>query len=234
MCRLISQQIHNARVKVIPQALKPLTILRSSQDGSEIMRAKKLFIFSLVCEDKAKYILQQPQMADTKTSAANNIAVLDFNTTKSLLEIAHICSFEAYSSSEEWNLIIDGKNSIEKSICIFIDIVLYGPLDGYQMVGDILTTQKIFLQEPDYKKSGINYRNPHFLDLSAVQPITVDLARKLSIEPGLDGHFDLSEEDITSQALLKQKIATAFSNMTRAQNLTRIAADIRIRTRLLP
>ena len=97
--------------------------------------------------------------------------------------------------------------------------------------------KKVFLQEPDYWDLNLDYSNPHLLDLSFVYPeVQTDLEQSRSSFFDFDIQFqdDFSEQLATPQSLLKERIATAFKNMTRAQSLKRISADIRIHTSLKP
>jgi hypothetical protein len=152
-----------------------------------------------------------------------------------LSKIASFCTFEAYSSPEHWTPIFDRTATIEKNTFILVDISLYGLPMHCLEVGGVLTNEKVYLQEPDYLRPGFNYRNPHFLDLSEVHPeekVTVGPSDSLFIGADFGIHLEAPEDLGTIQTPLKQKITTAFKNTTRAENLRRIAADIRISTPL--
>lgn len=223
---------------MLPQAVEPLKALRSARINHEMLKQQNIHLFKVFCEaDGPRFLLQPPKTPDEEMHSADNIAVLNRDTSSILSEIAAFCTLEAYSSSEPWDLIASGTTTIEKNTYILVDIILYGPQMDCHEVGEILTAKKVYLQEPDYWKPGLGYNNPHFLDLSAIHPeahATLDPSRSSLLQMDVEFHLELSEEQVVTQALLKQKIATAFKNMTRAQNLKRIAADIRIRTPLLP
>lgn len=223
---------------MLPQALEPLRVLQSAQANSEILKQQEIYLFKVFCEgDGPTFLLQPPKTADEEMHPADNIAVLNRDASSILSEIAAVCKFEAYSPSKPWALITDGTAIMEKNTYILVDIILYGPQVHCREVGEILTAKKVYLQEPDYWQPGLDYNNPHFLDLSAVRSeahTTLDPLRSSLLQLDVGSQTELLEEQATTQALLKQKIATAFKNMTRAQNLKRITADIRIRTPLLP
>ena len=168
---------------------------------------------------------------------SQNIAILNKGHTDILLQLARICTFDAYSPSAAWDSIEIGKLSTEKQDFRLVDLLLYGPKGSYREVGQILDEKKAFLQEPDYRNPNRDYMNPHMLDLSAVQPeqrgdVEQSLPSFLPLGVGIQD--ELSWQIATPQVHLKDKIASAFRAMTRAQNLKRITADIRIRTKLKP
>jgi hypothetical protein len=220
---------------VLSQALEPLKMLQSGQSNSELLKERKLYLFKVFREDGSTILLQTPEAASNEPSPLNNIAVLNKGDTSILSELAGSCTFEAYSSSTQLNLIANETTIVEKNTFMLIDIVIYGPKRSAQEVGQLLDVKKVFLQEPDYWDLNLDYSNPHLLDLSSVYPeVQTDLEQSRSSFFDFDVQFqdDLSEQLATPQSLLKERIATAFKNMTRAQNLNRISADIRIRTSL--
>jgi SNF2 family DNA or RNA helicase len=104
-------------------------------------------------------------------------------------------------------------------------------------VGQYLNDKKVYLQEPDYWDFNFDYSNPHLLDLSCVA-----LESQTGLEESRSSFFELdiefqdyaSDQMATPQSILKERIATAFKNMTRAHNLKRTTADIRNQTILKP
>jgi hypothetical protein len=211
--------------------------MQSDHLGSEIDMHQDMFLFKVHFDkDGAKFLLQSPKASAEEINLADNIAVLNRETSNALSEIVTFCTFEAYSTSNSWTSFLGGIYTDEKSNYVLVDIVLYGPPEQCIEVGDILNGKKVYLQEPDYWQPGLKYMNPHFLDLDAVQPDSHSNTDPLSsslLQMGISFQSSLSEEQATNQKLLKQKIAAAFKGMTRAQNLKRITADIRIRTPLL-
>jgi len=223
---------------VLPQAAEPLRALQSAQTSSEVLKKQNIHLFTIFCEgDGLTFLLKPPKRENGEMHPADNIAVLNRDTSNILSEIATFCTFEAYSSSGPWALIAGGTTTNEKNTYILVDVILYGRQIDCREVGEILTAKRVYLQEPDYWQPGLGYNNPHFLDLSAVHPeahTTLDPLRSSLLQMDVKIQSELSEAQAATHALLKQKIAMAFKNMTRAQNLKRIAADIRIRTLLLP
>jgi hypothetical protein len=225
-------------VKVLPQAPEQLRRLQIVQANSETLEQQDIYVFKVCCEgDSQKFLLQPPKTVDEEIQPFDNIAVLNRESSSVLSHIASFCTFTAYSPVEPWTSIADGKTMIEKDTCILIDVVIYSHQEHCEEVGCILDTGKVYLQEPDYRDADLGYKNPHFMDLSTVHPGTnmdLDPLSSSLLQTDVGAQLQLSDEKVMTQALLKQKLAAAFKNMTRAQNLKRIAADIRVCTRLLP
>jgi hypothetical protein len=204
------------------------------QPDSELLKDQNLYLFKVARED-GSFLLQPPKKANEGTPPMENIAVLNKGDTAILSEIAHFCTFEAYSASAQWTPLANGITAIDKTTFLLVDVILYGPKRCLQDVGNILDEKKVFLQEPDYHDANLDYINPHLLDLSSVHPdpqIDLIQSRFSFLQSGVDFQDDLFGQIATPQSLLKESIATAFKNTTRAQNLKRIPADIRVRTSL--
>jgi hypothetical protein len=225
-------------VKVLPQALGLLRHLQILQANSEILEQQDIYVFKVCCEgDSQKFLLQPPKTVDGDFQPFDNIAVLNRESSTVLSDIASFCTFTAYSPVEPWISIADGTTMIEKETCILIDVVIYGRQEHCEEVGYILDTRKVYLQEPDYRDADLGYKNPHFMDLSTVHTgVNMDLDPLSSslLQTDVGVQLQLSDEQVMTQVLLKQKFAAAFKATTRAQNLKRIAADVRVRTPLLP
>ena len=229
--------MHKRRVKLLSHGLESLKRLQSGQPHLKLLEEQKLYLFNIFREDGSTFLLQTPDAATTDLNPLDNIAVLNKGDTSILSELEGFCTFQVYSPSAPWISIVKETKTVEKNTFILVDIVIYGPKRCAQEVGQLLDDKKVFLQEPDYWDLDFDYDNPHVLDLSSVYPeAQTDLEESRSSFFDLDVQFqdDLSSQMATPQSLLKERIATAFKNMTRAQNLKRISADIRIRTLLKP
>jgi len=219
---LTSKKIHKARVKILPQASEPLRAAHIDFDTSD---TKGFLVFKVVCEhraqlvqgtkkDSSKFILQ-PRSAATEINPTESIAVLNRESSDVLSEILEYCTFEAYCPPEPWA-------SIEENPHILVDVVLYGLRKHCREVGDILTNNKVYLQEPDFRQPGLDYHNPHFFDLSAVQPDEHSVLDPLSsslLQMGIDFKPGLSEEQAISQKLMKQKISVRNPFIQRSSQL---------------
>jgi hypothetical protein len=222
-------------VKVLPEAQIPLKTLQAAQADFESFKRLEIYLFQVLPGDIMSFLLPAPVTAEKEPHLANNIAVLNMETTSTLWEIAPFCTFEAYSSSDQWISMANGTTTIEKNTNVSVDVVVYGQQEFCQKVGRLLGDKKIFLQKPDYWEPNSRYENPHILDLAAIVPeVQVDLRQSRSsiLEWNVGSQNELAK-DLAIPQSLPQKISMAFDNTTRAQSLKRIAADIRIRTPLL-
>jgi len=196
---------------------------------------QNLYIFNVYRDEDSKNFLLQPlKNAGEEMAQFNSIAILNQEANRVLSEITLFCTFSAYSSTEQWDS-VDETSKAEKNTYVFIDLVVYGDQDISDKVGGILDSNKVFLQDPDHRNLSLVYENPHFMDLE-VDPnmhtgLDVSMLSFSQADTGIQLQF--SAEQATTQKLLKQKINSAFKTMTRAQNLKRTAANMRVRTPLL-
>lgn len=221
---------------MLPHALEPLKLISSTQNNSEIFNQRDIYSFDIFREDDGTGVLiQVPKSMDKERSSISNVAVLNQDASKIISELAAFCTFEAYSSRQLWTSIIDQTTKIEKKTYVLIDVILYGQPEHFQEIGEYLTSKKVYLQEPDYWQPGLRYKNPHFLDLSDVAKAvdsTLDLSTISFLQQETGLQLEPPEEFTPNRGILKQKIAAAFQNTTRAKNLNRIEADSRITTPL--
>ncbi len=213
--------------------------MRVTQTTLETVEQQDIYVFKVCREgDSQKFLLQPAKTADEEIQPFDNVAVLNRESSGILSHIASLCTFEAYSVIEPWISITNGTAMIEKDTCILVDVVIYGRREHCQDVSDILDIKRVYLQEPDYRNTHLGYKNPHFMDLSSLHlGSNADLDPLSSYLLQADVNFQqlqISSQQVMTQTLLKQKVAAAFKTMTRAQNLKRITADIRVRTHLLP
>lgn len=208
--------------------------MQAKQTSSETYKDQGIYLFNIVRQgDGAGFLLHAPT-ADMEPRPEETIAVLNKEAGNILSEISTLCTFEAYSSAADWTSITNGTIIIDENTYVFLDIVIYGQIKNSSQVGCLLDDKKIFLQEPDYRESTLGYKNPHLLDLDVVYPNVegdLDHSRSSLLQLDINLSDEVMSETVTSQTL-KQKIATAFKNTSRAQNLERIKADKRVLTTL--
>jgi hypothetical protein len=189
--------------------------------------------------DNQKFLLQPPRKMDEEAQLFDNVAVINRESSTVLSQIATFCTFEASCLIDPWTPISNGTTTIDKDTCVLVDIIIYGHPNHCDEVGDILSSRKTYLQEPDYRDTLCGYKNPHFLDLNSNHPVAdmdPDPLRisLLQTELGLQPR-EASNAKVSTQSLLKQKLETVFKTMTRSQNLKRVTADTnRVHTDLKP
>jgi hypothetical protein len=227
-------------VKVLPQAVRLLNRVRITQIVTQTLEIQDVYIFIVFSEgDNQKFLLQPPRKMDEEGQLFNNVAVINRESSTVLSQIAMFCTFEASCLIDPWTPISSGTTTIDKDTCVLVDIIIYGHPKNCDEVGDILSARKMYLQEPDYRKTLCGYKNPHFLDLNSNHPVA-DMDRDplrislLQTELGLQQQ-EASNAKALTQSLLKQKLAAVFKTMTRSQNLKGVTADTnRVHTDLKP
>jgi SWI/SNF-related matrix-associated actin-dependent regulator of chromatin subfamily A3 len=112
----------------------------------------------------------------------------------------------------------------EKDAIVRVQITFYGPRKSAQIIGRELSQMKIYLQRPDYVRTGADYENPHVLKLVDEQHTFLDVVVHKE---------DQSSEKATDNSL-KKVIADVYSSLTRDKNLQGFEGDERLKTALLP
>lgn len=111
----------------------------------------------------------------------------------------------------------------DKEAIVRAQINVYGPKEAACSVGREFSTNKIYLQRPDYIKGGISYENPHMLKIFDYSPSHFNVENDAN---------ETSSTDVP-EASFKDNIADVYSSLTRNQNLKGLEADERLRTPLL-
>ena len=115
----------------------------------------------------------------------------------------------------------------EQEAVVRVNINIYGPRSIARTIGLELSTQKIYLQRPDYIKPGVVYDNPHVLKLG-----TFDQTFQ-SQDPEIPEEKQPVSETEKAEAF-QRTINTIYSSLTRGQTLAGSEGDNRLRTQLLP
>jgi hypothetical protein len=218
-------------VKILPQALLPLQrLILEQQEPSQDASQCGVRIFQVTQEDNGgAYILQPPN--SRPSDPANSIAVINTRHGNILSQLAERqCFFDAYSASTDaWSGIANGQNDqnlIGKDAREVVDIVVYGQNQSANDIGDLLDSQSVFLQAPDYQDKNYGYHNPHMLDFNDLRTEQDDVVGGLVSTYGFSNlAIDSFDTALSSQTPLKTNFEMALKKMTRAQNLHRIKAD---------
>lgn len=227
-------------MKVFPQEPQLLTRVRRAHIVTQGLEEQNVYIFMIdSSEDSQKFLLQPPRDIDEETQSFNNVAVINRESSAVISQIVMYCTLEASCLTDNWSSFSNERTSSGSETCNLVDIIIYGHPKHCDEVGDILNAKKIYLQEPDYRDTRYGYKNPHFLELNPNHPVPDMDANSLKL-PLLSADLDYqqlepSNEKVSAQTLLKQKLAIVFNSMTRSQNLKRVTADTnRVHTILKP
>ncbi|ORY16159.1 SNF2 family N-terminal domain-domain-containing protein [Clohesyomyces aquaticus] len=117
-----------------------------------------------------------------------------------------------------------GRATKEKDAIVRVNINLYGPRNQAKQVGVHLSQNKVYLQRPDFLRSGCVYDNPHVLKLPQFQPS--EQACIVPVGTERDPAADKAE-------VFKKTISQVYSSLKRGQRLVGLEGDDRLRTSLL-
>ncbi|TVY44221.1 DNA repair protein [Lachnellula occidentalis] len=240
LTRLCYGMIHNVRVKLLPQAVELVkglqTTMANLASPSMVQSTQDFYVFDVCWCANGKSFLLKPPKIEGGVHPLESIAVLNQESYKVLSQIASVCTFAAYSPVETWTLVLNTTSKFDNPALILVDVVVYGTEDCLEEIGSILDAHRVFLQEPDYRDASLAYQNPHFMDLTPVRERSVDLSPSntaQALEDIISIRPQASAEQVMNSSILKQTIAAVFKTTTRARNLGRIAADVKVHTPLL-
>ncbi|KAF2128363.1 hypothetical protein P153DRAFT_357729 [Dothidotthia symphoricarpi CBS 119687] len=111
-----------------------------------------------------------------------------------------------------------------KDAIVRVQINIYGPQVCSQGVGQELSQQKVYLQRPDYIRTGAIYDNPHVLKLADFQLSNVQA--DWPAEGKITGEY--------VPETLKETMMDVYSLLTRSQCIKGLEGDKCLRTHLLP
>lgn len=204
----------------------------SEESLSPIVPSTNLSEVDLLFEDQCFFLLSR---------SSERLAVLNEATSKILQDISAMqgCYFKTYMADENWDDFLDNGNKPDKKLYSAVDIVLYGPPEARNTIGNLLSTARTYLQHPCYQEANTSYDNPHVLKLSALDttPQSLQTSIPALARVQVDSEMvDIAEIQINGespQSQVLRKATTVFDSLTRSKNLKRIEADIRIKTPLL-
>ena len=172
------------------------------------------------------------------------IAVLNQETGKVLQDLSSIksCRFEAYLATNSTSKILLPKDAKgQKKQFLELDIVLYGSDAVRNSIGTLLSRARLYLQHPCFKDPDTEYDNPHVLDLTNLfaesgvsTPENLGAKVPTIIPSDLSIHSSGDQDSVSANEELRNKLSRVFNSLTRYKSLTRLEADIKVTTPLLP
>ncbi|KAK8009963.1 hypothetical protein PG990_008928 [Apiospora arundinis] len=98
-----------------------------------------------------------------------------------------------------------------------VDINIYGSIEDAELVGERLSTAKVYLQDPDQGMQDIEYLNPHVLHFAGIEePVAAEAEPTLTA--GAQRKAPLEREQ---RATLPETVATLYQSLTRFRHLER-------------
>jgi SWI/SNF-related matrix-associated actin-dependent regulator of chromatin subfamily A3 len=188
--------------------------LRTSKDPS--LPGHCVFQVSKFGEHTFITFQDRKKVADVNTHLTK---VLDQLLTHETLQ------FDAIADVEPLQELISRTTKASDAVGRF-NINIYGPESKCQTVGRLLSTEKVYLQRPDYQRPGSVYNNPHFLNIPDADLLRNDInllhdnTRTVTYATDKDDRF-------------QKTIADVYSSLKRGTGLQRVEGDRRITTPLL-
>ncbi|KAG9198378.1 hypothetical protein G6514_010222 [Epicoccum nigrum] len=119
---------------------------------------------------------------------------------------------------------IISKSIKDKTAIVRVQVNIYGAHVSAKHIGDELSQHRLYLQRPDYLRSGAQYDNPHVLELADFK----------SEEPQTTLAELGNDPEKAADSELGRVVTDVYASLTRSQKLTRLKGDNRLVTQLLP
>jgi hypothetical protein len=119
---------------------------------------------------------------------------------------------------------IISKSIKDKTAIVRVQINIYGAHISAKHIGHELSQHRLYLQRPDYLRSGAQYDNPHLLELADFK----------SEEPQTTLAELGDDPEKAADSELGRIVTDVYASLTRSQKLTRLKGDDRLVTQLLP
>ncbi|OQU97598.1 SNF2 family domain-containing protein isoform 2 [Cladophialophora immunda] len=110
-----------------------------------------------------------------------------------------------------------------------VEVNLYGSVDEAGVVGDKLSTAKLFLQDPDQGMKDIEYCNPHVIQFPGIEEPVPEIVETAIVEESSKASQTVREGVDT----FDHTISTIYHSLTRFRNLERMQGGEHLLTPLL-
>ncbi|KAL1615550.1 hypothetical protein SLS54_008955 [Diplodia seriata] len=150
-----------------------------------------------------------------------DIALINTQAAGALHHLDHgnLARYSAYVSASEWTEKIRSFRTKGKSVCLEIDLYIFGEASLATSVGRILSNAGLFLQTPDFLDSSMRYDNPHEVkfasfansnpvpyvptfELSSMSDLSADVVNKMLSD--LDHVDQLTAVDVDTNMIITE------------------------------
>jgi SWI/SNF-related matrix-associated actin-dependent regulator of chromatin subfamily A3 len=171
------------------------------------------------------YILEVSDSFVLTFSEGLQLGQLSEQVVRALKDVAHNKGFEC-DAFVDMTILRDkiSKSKTLKDAAIRADLYLYGLHEHADIIGHVLSREKVFLQKPDHPRQGLKYSNPHYLDLPGLDISSDSVSLPQEMTTKLD--FDEGEA-------LNSGIAEVYASLQRGNRLDRNAGSCGLKTILL-
>ncbi|KAK8867412.1 DNA repair and recombination protein rad5c [Apiospora arundinis] len=170
-------------------------------------------------------------VADVPIKLVGNMSDLtskvNFPTKAFLLSIESV-EVRAFASTASIQNVVERANKPGEAK-LKVDINIYGSIEDAELVGERLSTTKVYLQDPDQGMQDIEYLNPHVLHFAGIEePVAAEAGPTLTA--GAQRKVPLEREQ---RATLPETVATLYQSLTRFRHLERTQGGPQVTTKLL-
>ncbi|KAL2845415.1 SNF2 family N-terminal domain-containing protein [Aspergillus pseudoustus] len=175
---------------------------------------------------------------DTARDKKTNLGHLSEKMVKALQKLMSIRGFEIEAHAD-LNAIISALRASKAAEAAFrVHVNVYGGEGVRDLVGKELSKKGLFLQEPDVRRVGTRYDNPHLLRLEGMEELESE-GEEEEIEDtgeGLEGEGEGDKEGTPPErdTDFDETIADVYRSLRRADGLTRLEGDENLSKALYP
>ncbi|KAJ0423898.1 SNF2 family N-terminal domain-containing protein [Aspergillus carlsbadensis] len=160
---------------------------------------------------------------------------------KALQKLLSIPQFEVEAHAD-LNAIIHALRAVKVAEAVTrVDVNVYGAEGSRDQVGKVLSKNGLFLQEPDVRRVGTRYDNPHLLTLEGMEEGESEeegdgVDADVDAEAGTEAEVEPGEEEASPErdAEFDDTIAEVYRNLRRGEGLTRLEGGENLSKALYP
>jgi hypothetical protein len=160
---------------------------------------------------------------------------------KALQKLISIPQFEVEAHAD-LNAIIHALRAVKQAEAVTrVDVNVYGSEGSRDRVGEVFSKNGLFLQEPDVRRAGTRYDNPHLLRLEGMdegesEEETGEVEGEVDVEGGSEAEAEGGEEEMPPErdADFDDMIAEVYRNLRRGEGLTRLEGGENLSKALYP
>ncbi|KAL2798852.1 SNF2 family N-terminal domain-containing protein [Aspergillus keveii] len=160
---------------------------------------------------------------------------------KALQKLISIPQFEVEAHAD-LNAIIHALRAVKQAEAVTrVDVNVYGSEGSRDRVGEVFSKNGLFLQEPDVRRAGTRYDNPHLLRLEGMdegesEEETREVEGEVDVEGGSEAEAEGGEEEMPPErdADFDDMIAEVYRNLRRGEGLTRLEGGENLSKALYP
>ncbi|KAH7032710.1 SNF2 family N-terminal domain-containing protein [Microdochium trichocladiopsis] len=208
-------------VKLVSTDMQEVTsTLKASADGQQLALDNHLQKFT---------VMRRTESAVLCFEDGSSFGYLREGQARVLVSIMESCPAVTFEGVARTHLLIERISKISKSPDRFVtvDINVYGPENIAHQIGQELSSNKAYLQQPDHYLKDFQYKNPHVIKFPGID---VTSRRRNEVRQAEKPEAAISGKEDRLQRMLAEVHAT----LNEVEEPSRTEGDRRLRTQLLP